>query len=131
MTYIDTRKERPISPHLSIYKPQISSTLSILHRISGVINYIGLSILLWWITWIAFSTSDIYTHCFWTFFASTPGKFVLFVFSLSMAFHFFAGIRHLGWDAGLGFDLKTMCKTGWLVVVASLLSVGLFWILIS
>jgi succinate dehydrogenase / fumarate reductase cytochrome b subunit len=119
--------QRPISPHLQIYRWQISSVLSILHRITGAALGVGSLLLAWWLV----ATASV-PHAFAIvqgFIGSILGQLILLGFSWALFFHLCNGIRHLFWDAGYGFDLPTVDKTGWAVVIASVVLTILAWIL--
>ena len=118
--------ERPLSPHLQIYKPQISSVLSILHRITGTGLGIGLLLLAWWLI-AAASGPDAFATV-QGFIGSWLGRLILFGFTWALFYHLLNGIRHLGWDLLFGLDLPTMTKTGWAVVVGSAVLTILTWI---
>lgn len=118
--------QRPLSPHLQAYRPQISSVLSILHRISGVVLSLGAVLLSLWLTAAATSA-----HAFaiaQSAVDSILGMIVLFGFTVALFYHFCNGIRHLGWDAGVGYDLPTMHRTGRWVVIGTIGLTVLFWI---
>jgi succinate dehydrogenase / fumarate reductase cytochrome b subunit len=108
---------RPLSPHLQIYSPQISSVLSILHRITGAALGLGLLLLVWWLTAAANGGNDF--AVVQGFIASWMGRAILLGFSWALFFHLCNGIRHLVWDAGYGFELSTISKSGWTVVIAA------------
>lgn len=118
-------KNRPLSPHLQIYRPQITSMLSILHRITGFGLAAGVVLLTWGLL-AAAAGEDSYA-VFYGFCKSIVGQVMLFGWTFAFLYHLFNGIRHLVWDTGRGFDLKTASKSGWAVVVASLLFTALFW----
>ena len=118
--------ERPISPHLQVYKPQLTSVLSILHRITGVGLGAGTLLLAWWLVAAAYGTDQFETAQ--AFIASWFGRLLLFGFTFSLFYHLCNGIRHLFWDAGWGFELKTVYTSGWLVVIASLGLTAVSWI---
>ncbi len=119
------KNSRPLSPHLSIYKPQISSVLSIGHRLSGVGLFFGLSAFCWWfIFWVFSKFEPCYLDCL----DSTLVKFILFLASYGYFYHFCTGIRHLIWDAGYGFSIKSINVTGWLAVIASVCLTGIYWL---
>jgi succinate dehydrogenase / fumarate reductase, cytochrome b subunit len=118
--------ERPLSPHLQIYKPQISSILSILHRITGAGLGIGLLLLAWWLI-AAASGPDAFATV-QGFIGSWLGRLILFGFTWALFYHLLNGIRHLGWDLLFGLDIPTMTKTGWAVVVGSVVLTILTWI---
>ncbi len=109
---------RPLSPHLQIYRWEISSVLSILHRVSGAV--LGMSALLfaWWL--IALATSPEAYATVHGFLGSLAGETVLFAVTWALFYHLCNGVRHLVWDAGFGFELGTMVRTGWAVVAASI-----------
>ena len=112
-----TSAERPLSPHLQIYKPQLTSVLSILHRATGIVLSIGTPFLVWWL--VAAATGDAaFATASW-FFGSWLGLLLLLGWTYAFFFHLCNGIRHLAWDAGWGFELSTTYATGWTVVAAS------------
>ena len=111
-----TPAERPLSPFL-IYKPQLTSVLSFAHRITGVALSIGAVFLVWWL--VAAATSDSAFAAARWFFGSWLGLLLLLGWTFSFFFHLCNGIRHLCWDAGYGFDLRTTYASGWTVVAAS------------
>jgi succinate dehydrogenase / fumarate reductase cytochrome b subunit len=117
---------RPLSPHLQIYKPQLTSVLSITHRATGLGLGVGTILLVWWLV-AAATGNDAYlvAQHFW---GSWIGIVLLFGWSLALFFHLANGIRHLFWDAGLGFELKTTYASGWTVVAASLVLTAIAWI---
>ncbi len=95
---------RPLSPHITIYRPQLNSVLSILHRITGIALSITLLILIGFFISLIFG-EEIFT-IFSTYFNSVVGKLIMFFSLCGIWYHFFAGIRHLFWDMGYGFNLK-------------------------
>ena len=117
--------ERPLSPHLQIYRLQLTSALSILHRITGVALAVGTLLLAWWLVALA-SGEDAYTAA-QGFIGSWLGKLLLLGWSFALFFHLANGIRHLFWDAGYGFEIKTTYASGWTVVAASALLTILAW----
>lgn len=121
---------RAMSPHLTIYKPQISSVLSIMHRASGAFNFFGMLFLLWWVLVVAFTNTTYYDNCVWSFFSSYFGLFILMMWNFSLFFHMCSGIRHLFWDAGKGFDIKTMTISGYAVLAVSSLLTAAVWIMV-
>ncbi len=120
-----TPAERPLSPHLQIYKPQLTSVLSISHRITDVFLGAGTLFLVWWL--VAAASGGSAFAMAQGFFASWFGLLLLFGWSFSFFFHLCNGIRHLVWDAGYGFDLRTTYISGWTVVVASGLLTVIAW----
>ena len=116
----------PLSPHLQIYRWQISSLLSIAHRISGVINLLALVLIFFWLVFLSFGESNY--ELFLLIINSFFGKFILIGFTWSMSFHLLSGIRHLAWDLGYGFEIKTANISGIIVIISSLALTILFWI---
>ena len=112
-----TPVERPLSPHLQIYKPQLTSLLSIFHRATGVVLSIGSVFLVWWL--VAAATGDDAFATAQAFWGSWFGLLLLFGWTVSLFFHLCNGIRHLVWDAGWGFELRQAYISGWAVVAAS------------
>ena len=109
---------RPLSPHISIYKPQITSILSIAHRISGVLLYLGFVCFVWLFVLRAYGYSlEVVTF----FFQSWLGQLFLVGWGFTLYYHLLNGIRHLFWDIGKGYDLKTVTFSGYLVVVGAVL----------
>ena len=117
----------PLSPHLQIYRWHISSLLSITHRISGVINLMALILIFFWL--IAFSFGENNYELFLIIINSFFGKFILIGFTWSMNFHLLSGIRHLVWDIGYGFEIKTANVSGIIVIISSLAFTIIFWLL--
>ena len=113
-----TEAQRPLSPHLQIYKPQLTSVLSISHRAAGIALSVSTLFLVWW--FIAAATSDSAFAAAQSFFGSWLGLILLLGWTLSFFFHLCNGIRHLCWDVGWGFDLRTTYATGWTVVAVSI-----------
>lgn len=121
------RSARPLSPHLQVYKPQLTSVLSITHRGTGIALSVGIVYLVAWLC-AASSSSETYAIFAW-FNTSVVGRIFLFGWTFCLFFHLFNGIRHLFWDAGYGFELKTAYNSGWAVVGASLASTIAAWFL--
>ena len=120
-------KSRPLSPHLQIYRPMLSMTMSIMHRITGVGLAVGMIGLVWWFK--AASISDSYFDLVQEFFYHWFGRLVLFGFTWTLMHHMLGGLRHFIWDTGRGFELKTV---EWLVranVVGSVLLTILIWVI--
>jgi len=112
-----TPAQRPLSPHLSIYKPQLTSVLSISHRATGVVLSIGTVFLVWWL--VAAAAGGGAFAAAQGFWGSWLGLLLLFGWTFSLFFHLCNGIRHLFWDAGYGFELRQTYISGWTVVAAS------------
>jgi succinate dehydrogenase / fumarate reductase cytochrome b subunit len=116
---------RPLSPHLQIYKWQLTMTLSILHRSTGIALAVGTLLVVALLLALA-AGPDSYAMV-QAFCASPFGLFLLFGWSWSLCFHLCNGIRHLAWDAGWGFEIPRVYLTGWSVVVLSLAFTILIW----
>lgn len=122
-----TSAPRPLSPHLQIYKPQLTSVLSIGHRMTGLALAVGSVALVWWL--FAAADGDAAFTAAQRFWGSWIGLLMLLGWSFSLFYHLCNGIRHLGWDAGCGFDLRTTYLSGWIVVGASAGLTVLAWII--
>jgi len=110
-------KNNPLSPHLQIYRWEISSLLSIAHRIVGVLNIIVISLICIWVILLSISEPSYEVINF--FMKSFFGKFFALGLSWTFSFHILNEIRHLSWDLGYGFDLKVSKITGYLSIVGS------------
>jgi succinate dehydrogenase / fumarate reductase, cytochrome b subunit len=120
---------RPISPFMlgSAYQFQMSSTTSILHRITGV--GLGLGTLLFTAWLVAAASGDSAFSVVQAILGSPFGLFILFCFTLALFYHFCNGIRHLSWDAGKGFELPAMHRNGALVIAATFVLTVAFWVI--
>ena len=122
------RKEQlPISPHLQIYKPQITSILSITHRITGIINIAVISLICLWVSLLLLGENkyemiNLLLH-------SSIGKFIILAITWSFSFHVLSEIRHLIMDFGYGFELKTTKITGLIVIVGSIILTIIFYLI--
>ncbi len=116
----------PLSPHLQIYKWQISSLLSITHRIVGVINFFAIIFICLWAMLIIFGQSNY--SIINLFLNSGFGKFLAISLCWTFSFHILNELRHLLWDAGYGFDLKVAKITGVFVFIGSFVLTILFYI---
>jgi len=117
----------PLSPHLEIYKWQISSLLSITHRIVGVINILAITLIcIWTLSLLAGEDSYEITKIF---LRSFFGKFIIVFLCWTFSFHILNEIRHLIWDMGYGFDLKVSKITGVLVFFGSFALTILFYLI--
>ena len=116
----------PLSPHLQIYRWHISSLLSITHRISGIINLTALILIFFWL--LVLSLGENNYELFLLIINSFFGKFILIGFTWSMSFHLLSGIRHLVWDLGYGFEIKTANISGIIVIIFSLALTIIFWL---
>ena len=109
--------KRPLSPHLQVYKPQLTSVLSITHRGTGVFLSLGALVLTYWLVSLAVSEelfNSFHLHTtFWY------GKLFLIGFVFSLYYHLSNGIRHLFWDIGLGLEISTTYKSGYFTIFIS------------
>ena len=111
------RGKRPLSPHLQVYRPQITSMLSILHRITGVALTLGAVLVVAW--FLAAASGPEAFEAVDDLLTSWIGILVLAGSAWALAYHTLNGVRHLVWDMGYGFDLETVAKSGWAVVAGS------------
>jgi succinate dehydrogenase / fumarate reductase cytochrome b subunit len=115
---------RPLSPHLQIYKPQITSFTSIFNRLNGIYLFIGILISCWLFIYYNYQTDIILGNKYQNCTKSTIVIYTIYFFSFYWIFAFyyylFNGIRHLMWDIGKGFDIKTVYKTAYLVIFSSI-----------
>ncbi len=118
--------ERPLSPHLQIYRPMLTMMMSIAHRISGAANAVGFLLLAWWLVAIAVGPEP-YAQVS-SFFGSLAGRTLLFLFSWSLIHHMLGGIRHLIWDTGTGLDKTSIEVFAWLTIISSIVLTVLVWV---
>mgnify|MGYP001105029942 FL=1 len=111
------RGNRPLSPHLTIYRPQLTSITSILVRITGNALIVGAFLVIWWL--LAASTSPEYFAIADGVIRSWFGKLVMLGSICALWYHTLGGIRHLIWDNAVGLDLPTAYKLGWALVIGS------------
>ncbi|GAA4867250.1 succinate dehydrogenase, cytochrome b556 subunit [Luteimonas vadosa] len=119
-------KQRPLSPHLQVYRWQITMLMSILHRASGIILTIGAFGLAWWLMAVAQGGAayERAADCL----ASPLGLVALAGFSLAMVYHLLNGIRHLLWDAGWGFEIPEIYRSGYAVAVLTVVLTAMIWL---
>jgi succinate dehydrogenase / fumarate reductase, cytochrome b subunit len=127
MTNSTPKRLRPLSPNIQIYRPQLTSVLSIANRISGIVLSLYAILLVVWLIAAAagphaYSEVQVYI-------SSWIGRVLLFGCMFSFFLHLCGGIRHLLWDAGYGFELRTIYTSGWAVVLVSSALTLLSWIL--
>lgn len=122
-------QSRPLSPHLQVYRPMYTMVLSISHRASGIFQSLGLVLLVYWLV-AAASGAEAYATAARVF-ANPLVKLAIAGWVVAFWFHLFAGLRHLVWDAGFGFEKRTARRSGQLVValaaLASLFTLALAW----
>ena len=121
-----TKKARPLSPHLQVYRPQLTSALSIIHRITGVGLAMGLPVFVMWL--LALSKDEKTYDQFLTCAHSKVGTVLLMGWSWAFAYHLCTGVRHMFWDAGIGLDIKQVYKSGYIaLIVSTILTIGVWY----
>ena len=120
-------ENKPLSPHIQIYKWHISSLVSISHRITGIINILAITLICFWFALILFGESNYDLINF--FLQSFIGKFILIGITWSFSFQMLSEIRHLIMDMGYGFELQTTKITGLLVIFGSIILAILIYLL--
>ena len=111
------QKERPLSPHLEVYRPQMTSMLSILHRATGVFLALGTPLLVYWLVKLAAGPAAYVEmqECFSHWFV----QLLLLGWTFAMFYHLSNGIRHLFWDIGKGFELEDLHRSGYMVLASA------------
>ncbi len=122
------KQVRPLSPHLQIYKPQITSILSIMHRITGIGLSVGTILIVLWLTTLSLGES--FYEYYILFIGSLFGKLILIAFTFALSYHLSNGIRHLFWDLGYGYELDVVFKSGIAVIFSALVLTSLLWVYI-
>ena len=117
--------ERPLSPHLSIYRWPITMTLSILHRATGVAMAVGFILLAAWLVSAASGAAE-YDR-FTAALSTLAGRVLLIGWSFAFFFHLMNGIRHFVWDTGRGFEKRQANRSAWFVLLASTAVTALYW----
>lgn len=112
-------RERPLSPHLQVYKPQLTSTTSIMHRFTGMILSLAAVFLVMGLMAVAHGP-DAYSS-YRALMGSGLGLVLFAAFTFSLSYHLLNGIRHLVWDTGRGMDIPSAYASGWAVIVGALL----------
>lgn len=120
--------ERPLSPFM-MYRWQYTNTLSILHRATGCALTVGLLLFVYWLVAVA-SGPEAYEKA-QSVFAHPLTRVLLVGFSFAFFYHLLNGIRHLVWDAGLGFEKPTARASGWLVFLGAIVLTAIFWVLVA
>jgi succinate dehydrogenase / fumarate reductase cytochrome b subunit len=119
--------DRPLSPHLQIYRPLINMVMSILHRMTGAALYFGTLILA---VWLVAAASGPESHQAVSAYLDTwPGRIVLFGYTWALIHHALGGIRHFIWDFGIGYEHETIDLLSWGTIVLSVVLTGLVWFL--
>jgi succinate dehydrogenase / fumarate reductase, cytochrome b subunit len=120
--------ERPLSPYMfpTWYRFQITSLLSIVHRLTGIGLAVGSILLAWWL--VAVAAGGKWFAATHAFIASPIGLLLLFLWSIAFFYHLCNGIRHLAWDAGYGLDIPHAYRSGYAVLAATALLTVLTWL---
>ena len=123
--------QRPLSPFMFPiwYRFQITSALSILHRLTGVALAVGSILLTWWL--IAVAAGGEFFAATQAFLSSPIGLLLLFLWSVAFFYHLCSGIRHLAWDAGYGFEIRNAYRSGYAVLAATALLTVLTWLYVG
>lgn len=121
--------DRPLSPHLSIYRWPVTMVSSILHRATGIGLAVGFILFVVWLADMAVGP-DAYA-AFMSAMDSVIGRVLLIGWSWAFFYHLANGIRHLVWDAGYGFEKSTATKSAWVVIVLSIVLTTCFWVVVS
>ena len=117
---------RPLSPHLQVYRPQITSVLSIMNRTTGIISSVGALVMVWWL--VALATGPGAFGRVQSVAGSWVGLLLLFGWTASLFYHFFGGLRHLAWDNGVGYSLEATHRSGWAALIATAVCTVLVWV---
>jgi succinate dehydrogenase / fumarate reductase cytochrome b subunit len=126
MSEAKARSERPLSPHLSIYRLTLTMAMSIAHRLTGAALYVGTILLVWWL--VAASTSPRNFDLINGFFATWIGRLVLFAYTWALFHHMLGGVRHLIWDTGRGFGPAEREMLARLTLIGSISLSVLVWL---
>ena len=119
--------KKPLSPHIQIYRWHISSLVSISHRITGIINIIGITFICLWVSLLVFGESNY--DIIKSFLNTMIGKFIILGLTWSFSFQILSEIRHLIMDLGYGFELKTTKITGLIVIFGSVILTVIFYLI--
>lgn len=119
------KRHRPLSPHLQVYRPQITSVMSILHRLTGIVLFFGTLVVALWL-WGAAYAPEMF-DCLHAAFASTVGTAGMIGWTAAFFYHLFNGIRHMFWDMGKGFALEVVTLTGILAAVLTAIATAAVW----
>ena len=119
------RRPRPLSPHLTIYRPTMTMAMSIAHRISGAALYVGVLLLAWFL--IAVSSDASSFAVFSDFINSFIGRLALFLITWALFHHSVGGVRHILWDAGYGLDAPLRDQMAWATAIGGFALTVLVW----
>jgi len=121
------QNNRPLSPHLSIYKPIPTMVMSIFHRVTGAALYFGTILVAWWL--FAAATGEAYFEWVNGFFGSFFGRLILFGYTWALIHHMLGGIRHLFWDTGRGLAKETTTKFAYATIIGSIVLTLVLWVI--
>ena len=118
-------KPRPLSPHLQIYRPQLTSIMSISHRATGAALTAGTLLLCLWL--VALAAGDVWYSMAATVIGHPIGIFILFGYSVALVYHSLNGVRHLTWDRGIGLTIPAVYRSGQIVLLLTIVITALIW----
>lgn len=118
-------RERPLSPHLQIYRWRLTMLLSILHRATGVSLAIGTMMVVWML--LSAASGEEAFNCFAQFSSSVLGQLMLFGWTVALFYHMANGVRHFFWDIGKGYEIKTAFASGYMVLIFTAIMTALVW----
>lgn len=119
-------RQRPLSPHLQVYRPQMTSVMSIMHRAAGIVLTTGTLVMTAWLVSLAMGAESYGMVA--AFLAHPLGQFVLFGYSVALIYHGLNGIRHLGWDIGIGLTIPEVYRNGQLVLILTAVLTAALWV---
>ena len=118
-------KQRPLSPHLQIYRPQLTSIMSISHRATGAALATGTLLLCFWL--VALAAGDVWYSIATTVIGHPIGVFILFGYSVALVYHALNGVRHLTWDRGIGLTIPAVYRSGQIVLLLTVMITASIW----
>ena len=118
-------RQRPLSPHLQVYRPQMTPVMSIMHRAAGIVLTTGTLVMTAWLVSLAMGAESYGMVA--AFLAHPLGQFVLFGYSVALIYHALNGIRHLGWDIGIGLTIPEVYRNGQLVLILTAVLTAALW----
>ena len=118
-------KPRPLSPHLQIYRPQLTSIMSISHRATGAALGTGTLLLCLWL--VALAAGDVWYSMAATVIGHPIGMCILFGYSVALVYHALNGVRHLTWDRGIGLTIPAVYRSGQIVLLLTIVITALIW----
>lgn len=122
-----TTGNRPLSPHLQVYRPQLTSILSIIHRMTGVALAVGALLFTYWLTSAAYGPEAFARAQ--AFMGSWFGNLILFGWTFALFYHLCNGIRHMAWDVGFGYEISQVNRSGIVMVVIAVTLTAVTWVL--